>query len=58
MRDIIEYCFEVALVRDAVACGVKEEGDGYLADMVNWRFMSNDVLTTEETIKYMKAVAA
>jgi nicotinamidase-related amidase len=58
MRDIIESGFEVAMVRDAVAGGVNEEGDGYMAAMVNWRFMANAVWTTEETIKKMKAVAA
>jgi nicotinamidase-related amidase len=58
MRDIIESGFEVAMVRDAVAGGVNEEGDGYMAAMVNWRFMANAVWTTEETIKKMRAVAA
>jgi nicotinamidase-related amidase len=58
MRDIIEGGFEVAMVRDAVAAGVNEEGDGYEAAMVNWRFMANAVWTTEETINKMKAAAA
>ena len=35
MRDIIEAGFEVAMVRDAVAAGVNDEGDGYEAAMVN-----------------------
>ena len=48
MRDIIEAGFEVAMVRDAVAAGVNEEGDGYEAAMVNWRFMANALWTTEE----------
>jgi nicotinamidase-related amidase len=58
MRDIIEAGLEVAMVRDAVAGGVNEEGDGYLAAMVNWRFMANAVWTTEEAVKLMKAAAA
>ena len=58
MRDIIEAGIEVAMVRDAVAAGVNEEGDGYEAAMVNWRFMANAVWTTEEAIKKMKAAAA
>jgi nicotinamidase-related amidase len=58
MRDIIEAGIEVAMVRDAVAAGVNEEGDGYEAAMINWRFMANAVWTTEETIKRMKAAAA
>ena len=58
MRDIIEAGIEVAMVRDAVAAGVNEEGDGYEAAMINWRFMANAVWTTEETIKRMNAAAA
>jgi nicotinamidase-related amidase len=58
MRDIIEAGFEVALVRDAVAAGVNEEGDGYEAAMVNARFMANALWTTDEAVKRMKAAAA
>lgn len=57
MRDIIEAGMEVAMVRDAVAAGVNEEGDGYVAAMVNWRFMANAVWTTEETVERMRAAA-
>jgi hypothetical protein len=46
------------MVRDAVAGGVNDEGDGYEAAMVNWRFMANAVWTTEETVQKMKAAAA
>jgi nicotinamidase-related amidase len=57
MRDIIEAGIEVAMVRDAVAAAVNEEGNGYEAAMINWRFMANAVWTTEETIKRMKMAA-
>lgn len=57
LRDIIEAGCEVALVRDAVAGGVNEEGDGYTAAMVNARFMANALWTTEETVHRMKAAA-
>jgi biuret amidohydrolase len=57
MRDIIEAGMEVAMVRDAVAAGVNDEGDGYVAAMVNYRFMANAVWTTEETVKKMRAAA-
>jgi nicotinamidase-related amidase len=57
MRDIIEAGMEVAMVRDAVAGAVNEEGDGYQAAMINWRFMANAVWTTEETVKKMKSAA-
>jgi len=58
MRDIIEAGCEVAMVRDAVAAGVNEEGNGYEAAMVNYRFMANAVWATEEAVKRMKAAAA
>jgi nicotinamidase-related amidase len=57
MRDIIDSGFEVAMVRDAVAAPVNEEGDGYDAAMVNWRFMANAVWTTDEAVKRLKAAA-
>ncbi|MDX3265860.1 isochorismatase family protein [Streptomyces sp. MI02-2A] len=58
MRDIFEAGFEIAMVRDAVAAGRNEEGDGYQAAMVNYRFIANAVWTTEETVERMKAAAA
>jgi nicotinamidase-related amidase len=58
MRDLIEAGFEVAMVRDAVAAGVNEEGDGYEAAMINWRFLAHALWTTEETVQRMKAAAA
>jgi nicotinamidase-related amidase len=58
MRDLIEAGFEVAMVRDAVGGAVNEEGDGYDAAMVNWRFMANALWTTEETVEKLKAAAA
>ncbi|MGY6163934.1 isochorismatase family protein [Paraburkholderia strydomiana] len=57
MRDIIEEGMEVAMVRDAVAGGRNEEGDAYLAAMINYRFLANAVWTTEDAISRMKAVA-
>lgn len=58
MRDLIEAGFEVAMVRDAVGGAVNEEGDGYDAAMVNWRFMANALWTTGETVQKMKAAAS
>jgi nicotinamidase-related amidase len=57
MRDIIESGLEVAMVRDAVAAGVNDEGDGYAAAMVNYRFMANAVWTTAEAVQRMKAAS-
>ena len=57
MRELIEHGFEIAMVRDAVAGGTNEEGSGYQAAMINWRFMANAVWTTEEAVKRMTDVA-
>ncbi len=48
MRELLEQGFEVAVVKDATAAAKVPEGDGYAAALVNFRFMANDVLTTEE----------
>ncbi len=33
------------------------EGDGYAAALVNFRFIANDVMTTEETVRTMAEAA-
>jgi nicotinamidase-related amidase len=48
MRELIEQGFEVAVVRDATAAAQVDEGDGYAAAMVNFRFIANTVWTTKE----------
>ncbi|KAH8813362.1 Isochorismatase-like protein [Xylogone sp. PMI_703] len=58
IRDIIEAGFEVVMVRDAISAGRNEEGDGYEAVLVNYRFMANAVWTTEDIINRMNATAA
>jgi hypothetical protein len=45
------------MVRDAVGAAVNEEGDGYEAAMINWRFMANALWTTEEAVKRLKEAA-
>jgi nicotinamidase-related amidase len=57
MRNLIQNGFQVVMVRDAVAAAVNEEGSGYDAAMINWRFMANAVWTTEETVRRMIEVA-
>ncbi|MFB3131604.1 MAG: cysteine hydrolase, partial [Rhodothermales bacterium] len=54
MRDLLERGFEVAVVKDATAAAIVEEGDGYQAALVNFRFMANAVWTTEEAVESMK----
>jgi nicotinamidase-related amidase len=50
MRDLLEAGFEVAVVRDAVAAPKLPDGDGYLAALINFRFMANGIWTTDETV--------
>ena len=51
MRELMEQGFEVAVVSDATAAAIVEEGNGYEAALVNFRFIANTVWTTEETVE-------
>jgi nicotinamidase-related amidase len=51
MRELIEQGFEVAVVSDATAAAIVEEGNGYEAALVNFRFIANTVWTTEEAVE-------
>jgi nicotinamidase-related amidase len=55
MRELLERGFEVAVVKDATA-GAKhpELGDGYQAALVNFGYMANEVVTTEEIVGRLK----
>jgi nicotinamidase-related amidase len=55
MRELLEQGFEVAVVSDATAAAQVEEGDGYAAALVNFRYMANTVWSTEEAVKAMQA---
>ena len=48
MRELLEQGFEVAVVTDATAAAKVPEGDGYAAALVNFRFMANTVMNTDE----------
>lgn len=51
LRHLIEQGFEVAVVRDATAGGKIPEGDGYLAALVNYRWLANALWTTDEAVR-------
>jgi nicotinamidase-related amidase len=51
LRELLEQGFEVAVVKDATAAAKVPEGDGYLAAIINFRFIANAVWTTDEAIK-------
>ncbi|CPS23838.1 MULTISPECIES: cysteine hydrolase family protein [Mycobacteriaceae] len=54
MRELVEQGFEVAVVKDATAGPRLPEGDGYLAALVNFRFLASAVWTTAEAIALLK----
>ena len=51
MRELMEQGFEVAVVSDATAAAIVEEGDGYESALVNFRFIANTVWTTKEAVQ-------
>jgi nicotinamidase-related amidase len=54
MRELLERGFEVAMVKDATAAARHPElGDGYKAALVNFGFIANAVLSTDEVVKAM-----
>jgi nicotinamidase-related amidase len=56
LRELLEQGFEVAVVGDATAAAVIPDGDGYLAAMINFRFIANTVWTTAEAQDAISAV--
>jgi nicotinamidase-related amidase len=58
LRDLIEHGFEIAMIRDATAGARNEEGDGYTAAMINWRFMAHALWTTREAVSALERAAA
>jgi biuret amidohydrolase len=54
LRELLEQGFEVAVVADATAAAQVEEGDGYAAALVNFRYLANTVWTTKEAVAAMQ----
>ena len=50
LRELVEQGFEVAAVKDATAGARLPEGDGYLAALVNFRFLASVVWTTAQAV--------
>jgi len=55
LRELLEQGFEVAVVKDGTA-GARhpEPGDGYAAALVNFSYIANAVITTDEAVAAMK----
>lgn len=54
LRELLETGFEVAVVKDATAAAQIPDGDGYLAAIINFRFIANAVWTTDDAVARMK----
>ncbi len=50
LRELLEQGFEVAVVKDATAGAKLPEGDGYLAAIINFRYIANAIWTTDEVV--------
>ena len=55
LRELLEQGFEVAVVKDATAAARIPEGDGYLAAIINFRYMANAVWSTDDAVKNLGA---
>ncbi len=53
LRELLEQGFEVAVVKDATAGAMLPEGDGYLAAIINFRYIANAVWTTDQVVKML-----
>jgi nicotinamidase-related amidase len=54
LRELLEQGFEVAVVKDATAAVRHPKlGDGYKAAVINYGFLADAVLTTDEAVKAM-----
>ncbi len=50
LRELIEQGFEVVVVKDATAGPRAPEGDGYLAALINFRFLAHAIWTTAQAV--------
>jgi nicotinamidase-related amidase len=56
LRELLEMGFEVAVVSDATAAAKLPEGDGYLAAIINFRFIANALWTTDEAVNLIETL--
>jgi nicotinamidase-related amidase len=57
LHELLEMGYEVAVVRDATAAAMLPEGDGYMAAIINFRYIANALWTTDEAVKRIEASA-
>lgn len=58
LYELLEQGFEVAVVRDATAAAKVPEGDGYLAALINFRFVANGLWNTDEAVNRIANAAS
>jgi nicotinamidase-related amidase len=54
LRELLEQGFEVAVVTDGTAGAIVEEGKGYEAAMVNFRYLASATWTTDEVVELIQ----
>jgi nicotinamidase-related amidase len=55
LRELLEQGFEVAVVKDATAGPRHPDiGDGYKAAVINYGFLANAILTTDDAVRAMR----
>ncbi len=54
LRELLEQGFEVVVVKDATAGARLPEGDGYLAALVNFRFLASAIWTTAQAVARLR----
>lgn len=57
LHELLEQGYECAVVRDATAAAMLPEGDGYLAAIINFRYIANGLWTTDEAVKRIMSTA-
>ena len=57
LHELLEQGYEVAVVRDATAAARLPEGDGYLAAIINFRYIANALWTTDEAVELIQTSA-
>ena len=55
LHELLEQAFEVAAACDATAAAILPEGDGYLAALINFRFIANAPWTTDDAVARIAA---
>ena len=54
LRELLEQGFEVGVVTDGTAAAIVEEGNGYEAAMVNFRYLASATWTTDEVVELIQ----